>query len=244
MKLKALNNGESGRSMVEMLGVLAIIGVLTVGGIFGYIYGMNKYRANEILDGANKRAYAVATMLNAGHVQRAEDVDLSEFKDSDEAPGGTFDGRAEDFVEQFGIVVRGVEKPVCENMIRMMGRTTTLRAITKWGTGEEYKTDLKSGDCSEGENDLRLMYNSDMSGYDVVAGSGGSSTGGSTGSSTGGGSGSSSVEPDLSPAMYESCPQPGKSYCDGENKWDCVDMGGMGINWWLNGFCTEKGWIN
>ena len=39
---------ESGRSMVEMLGVLAIIGVLSVGGIAGYTMAMNKYRANEI----------------------------------------------------------------------------------------------------------------------------------------------------------------------------------------------------
>ena len=39
---------ESGRSMVEMLGVLAIIGVLSVGGIAGYTMAMNKYKANEI----------------------------------------------------------------------------------------------------------------------------------------------------------------------------------------------------
>ena len=37
---------ESGRSMVEMLSILAIICVLSIGGIAGYNYGMNKYRAN------------------------------------------------------------------------------------------------------------------------------------------------------------------------------------------------------
>ena len=47
---------ESGRSMVEMLGVLAIIGVLSVGGIAGYTTAMNKYRANEIADAASKVA--------------------------------------------------------------------------------------------------------------------------------------------------------------------------------------------
>ena len=40
---------ENGRSMVEMLGVLAIIGVLSVGGIAGYTMAMNKYKANENL---------------------------------------------------------------------------------------------------------------------------------------------------------------------------------------------------
>ena len=38
---------ERGRSMVEMLGVLAVIGVLTVGGIYGYTFAMSKHKANE-----------------------------------------------------------------------------------------------------------------------------------------------------------------------------------------------------
>ena len=53
MKFKKL---ESGRSMVEMLGVLAIIGVLSVGGIAGYSLGMRKHRANGVVDVASKYA--------------------------------------------------------------------------------------------------------------------------------------------------------------------------------------------
>ena len=53
MKLK---KSESGRSMVEMLGVLAIIGVLSVGGIAGYSLGMRKHRANQIADTVSKYA--------------------------------------------------------------------------------------------------------------------------------------------------------------------------------------------
>ena len=56
-KMKKTN--ESGRSMVEMLGVLAIIGVLSIGGIAGYSMAMNRYRANEALDIANKYAVIV-----------------------------------------------------------------------------------------------------------------------------------------------------------------------------------------
>ncbi len=47
---------ESGRSMVEMLGVLAIIGVLSVGGIAGYSLSMRRHRANQIADTAAKYA--------------------------------------------------------------------------------------------------------------------------------------------------------------------------------------------
>ena len=38
-----------GRSMIEMLGVLAIIAVLTVGGIAGYSKAMKKYQANKVV---------------------------------------------------------------------------------------------------------------------------------------------------------------------------------------------------
>ena len=40
----------AGRSMIEMLGVLAIIGVLSVGGIAGYSKAMQKYRINKTIE--------------------------------------------------------------------------------------------------------------------------------------------------------------------------------------------------
>ena len=43
-------NEQSGRSMVEMLGVLAIIGVLSVGGISGYSKAMAKYKLTKAQD--------------------------------------------------------------------------------------------------------------------------------------------------------------------------------------------------
>ncbi|MBQ8671852.1 MAG: prepilin-type N-terminal cleavage/methylation domain-containing protein [Alphaproteobacteria bacterium] len=41
---------QRGRSMIEMLGVLAIIGVLSVGGIAGYSKAMSKYRINKTIE--------------------------------------------------------------------------------------------------------------------------------------------------------------------------------------------------
>ena len=45
-----------GRSMVEMLGVLAIIGVLSVGGIAGYSKAMEKFKTNKVIDDFNMLA--------------------------------------------------------------------------------------------------------------------------------------------------------------------------------------------
>ena len=47
---------ESGRSMVEMLGTLAIMGILSVGGIAGFRYGMNRHQANSIIEEAKMHA--------------------------------------------------------------------------------------------------------------------------------------------------------------------------------------------
>ena len=40
---------QSGRSMIEMLGVLAIVGVLSVGGIAGYSKAMEKFKLNKAI---------------------------------------------------------------------------------------------------------------------------------------------------------------------------------------------------
>ena len=56
--MKKLQNG---RSMIEMLGVLAIIGVLSIGGLAGYTMAMNRHRANQILDYVSRCAVAAQT---------------------------------------------------------------------------------------------------------------------------------------------------------------------------------------
>lgn len=45
-----MKNNQFGRSMIEMLGVLAIIGVLSVGGIFGYSKAMMTWKINKTLE--------------------------------------------------------------------------------------------------------------------------------------------------------------------------------------------------
>ena len=46
-------DASAGRSMVEMLGVLAIIGVLSVGAIAGYSKAMEKYKINKMINDYN-----------------------------------------------------------------------------------------------------------------------------------------------------------------------------------------------
>ncbi len=65
---KTVRLTDSERSMVEMLGTLAIIGVLSIGGIVGYRYAMMKYRVNKVVNGLNMLSNQLAMTINRLHV--------------------------------------------------------------------------------------------------------------------------------------------------------------------------------
>ena len=83
--MKLLNKTQSGRSMVEMLGVLAIIGVLSVGGIAGYSKAMHKYKMNQTIDIVSK------VLMNIIELS-SKISDEDGFSRSDAAKAGVFDG--------------------------------------------------------------------------------------------------------------------------------------------------------
>ncbi|MCQ2735407.1 MAG: hypothetical protein MJ212_05625, partial [Alphaproteobacteria bacterium] len=70
---------QAGRSMIEMLGVLAIIGVLSVGGISGYTEAMRKYKMTktiEIFRASLFRLMELDQIKNGGGEEIYGDVDL------------------------------------------------------------------------------------------------------------------------------------------------------------------------
>ena len=86
---------ESGRSMVEALGVLAIMGVLAIGGIAGYRYAIDKYNANEIINDVKKRAVVISQQLAVGgNCMDCSTVDIAalKYKAQCESCGGTWVG--------------------------------------------------------------------------------------------------------------------------------------------------------
>ena len=57
-----MKNNENGRAMVEMLGVLAIIGVLSAGGLAGYSKAMFKHKLNSTMDQITMLVTNIRTM--------------------------------------------------------------------------------------------------------------------------------------------------------------------------------------
>ncbi len=58
---------ENGRSMIEMLGVLAIVGVLSIGGIAGYSKAMVKVKNNRLITETSELVMNIRTMYMGQH---------------------------------------------------------------------------------------------------------------------------------------------------------------------------------
>ena len=68
---------EQGRSMIEMLGVLAIVGVLSVGGIAGYSKAMNKFKTNKVIDQINMISTNIRTLYSSQRTYQGLDNALA-----------------------------------------------------------------------------------------------------------------------------------------------------------------------
>ena len=119
---------ESGRSMVEMLGVLAIIGVLSIGGIAGYMLSMNRFRANNMIDKAGKFAtVAFSTKQTSIAMGKSLEDTAITYKTKEL---GALDTGEELTVKTIGtdgtvtLSVTFVNQDVCETALSILGETT------------------------------------------------------------------------------------------------------------------------
>ena len=149
---------EAGRSMVEMLGTLAIIGVLSIGGIAGYTYAMNKSKANDILDGVSKRAVVVSQQMILGNTPSLVEYAGKKIGDYSVTLDNT---RGDGF---FGIQISGVEKSVCE---RLQGQGLVNAADIY--LGDAY---FDESTCSEGNGNVLTYVFNDTLNVNAVASEG------------------------------------------------------------------------
>jgi len=122
-KMNSKNITESGRSMIEMLGVLVIVGVLSVIGIAGYRQAMNSYRAKETIHRIASRAIAVSEQRLIGL-----DGSLNSFNPSD----GSYLIPAEGLTlatgnsSEFQITVANIPQDVCEKILASNWNIVTI----------------------------------------------------------------------------------------------------------------------
>ena len=157
--VKVNSKSQNGRSMVEMLGVLAIVGVLSVGGVYGYGVAMKKHKANEALHKASMLATTVSAyaMSNDGNLPSS----IADFANWGYDTSVTDDGT------QFKLTMKGVGYDVCKQMESSMGGM--VRNVT----------------CVEGSDDAVITYYKNLAttseeGEKSPTGSNGGGSGGDT----------------------------------------------------------------
>ena len=150
-----MRNNESGRSMVEMLGVLAVIGVLSIGGIAGYMMAMNRHHSNNVLEGVSARAVIISAQKMMGQ-PAAHPADMETNIDGYPVTVGEADDVGQDYFE---VVVSDVPQGPCRYVLNQ-----------NWATPEGiYLNDAvdsaeDGSDCREENNTIAFVFSPSMGG--------------------------------------------------------------------------------
>ena len=125
--------------MVEMLGVLAIIGVLSVAGIKGYTIAMRKYYANEIAQAIAMMGAAMKTANGGAGVE--PNTDYTDLLKESSVPSGVNSLKATDDTT---IVLKANDENLCEAVAQLFGDDTSNSLY--WS----------ADDCEDGDHKLTL----------------------------------------------------------------------------------------
>ena len=179
----------SGRSMLEMLGVLAIIGVLSVAALVGFTYAMNKHRANETIYDVMLRGTNVP-MIDEYYYNKASGYEFRFPGLVNNGRQGAYypmttkkDGGSSYYVEATGVTYR-----VCELILKM--NPTDIDQIVVGNTVYQGDSDI----CGDTDGlAMKFCFGEDGTICDGTGhGGSGSGSGGTSGSGSGSGGGSGS----------------------------------------------------
>ena len=143
---------QKGRSLIETLSMLAIMGVLSAVGVWGYKMAVQRHKSNELLSAANAIAHTVAMQYMV-----KESASISDMKNYG---GFNFEGTIKTWGQQFGLRVKNVDEATCQYVFRSLGDRSILRWI---GAPVDGGNDLIMNitQCTA-DNDLVLYYNKDL----------------------------------------------------------------------------------
>lgn len=112
-----MNNSKnnSGHSMIEMLGVLAVVGVLSIGAIIGYRYALTKAQANKTQ--AELSTWAVTCSMQL--IKNTDILNTAELGTTTKLGYPIAAFLLEDAPDFFEITVDSIPAAVCEHLLRL-----------------------------------------------------------------------------------------------------------------------------
>ena len=169
MKLSGLNTSfqkikmnQSGRSMTEMIGVLILVGILSVGALSGYGWAVDKYRSNTLSREVLQRAADIKNQMD----RRRREFSLAKFEDNsivgyrielaDPATDDNVNYEGPEYV--VGIQVKDVAKRVCQ--MTFDGNFDLFKIIDVEGDTYDPETDEDTSNaCSKAKNTMTFYVN-------------------------------------------------------------------------------------
>lgn len=137
-----MKNDQSGRSLIEMITVLTVVGALTVVSMKAYAYIMDSHKMSQTITELNERYCSARYQVDAQH----DYIDLSEFEDKT-SQGYTVTSQFNQTKDFFDFKVENVDKKMCESII-----------LSDWVAADETRInnhvyhDGEKTFCSEGKN--------------------------------------------------------------------------------------------
>ncbi len=168
------NQSQSGRSMIEMLGVLAIIAILSIGGIVGFRLAMNYYQANQIAHELNM----MRTDAQIKIAQGTEKLMLGEPYDSGNIQFNDY-GTVFDCLDMetetstpdkvvscavanaYYIELLEIPEGVCKPLANLIDKMDNEIAFYINGNSVDAEAAGEKGACGEGNNTLKVIFGAD-----------------------------------------------------------------------------------
>ncbi len=152
-KIKQTDTTETGKSMVEMLGTLAIMGLLAVLGAKGYDMAMIKVNANTLINEVNRRSVIYSQQMNTTTLS----TPLNSTEMAADLAGGYHVTAARYGTLYFKIDIDNIGQEVCEQI----GKQGMASALQINANGTVITSDDTSG-CIKAPNTLSFVFNKEL----------------------------------------------------------------------------------
>ena len=144
---------ESGRSMLEMLAVLSIMGVLSLTSLYGYKYFRNKQQADALIHEINLRATNYSTDL----VKNPPNPELTPLDTSSFSKDHGYEFQAASIQDQFYIMAGEVPQEICELVL-----TAQYKVPFQIDTNKHKNINGDEDACDQEMNEVTFHFKNDL----------------------------------------------------------------------------------
>lgn len=163
MLKRKISAKDYGRSMTEMLGVLAIIGILSITALMGYNYAVTKHKANTTINDLNQFVIIVTQQMLKG--QRSLDLSEARNKTSLGYPATAYILADTNYFE---IALANVSSQVCKQIL--YEKISEVLAIKVNGLANVGDTRICETDDENSLVDMVFQYAADLDGAQLPFG--------------------------------------------------------------------------